>query len=159
WSGGSPGLRGSERRREVVRGEVQAVLQVEAVRRVALHTRVEVQLLAALPPRLRQEPVEELLAVAAEAHAGGGDEVVHVEESAPRQALADAKTGHRPDGSLLLEDGQSIAVVPLLTLDPRDELVLAQMRAQVGHQREAAEDVVARLEDANIAHLHLGEAA
>ena len=129
----------------MVGSDVQPVLQVEPVRFVALHTGVEVELFATLPSRLRKQPVEELLTVATKPHAPRCYEVIHVEEPAPRQALGDAESGHGSDGPVLLEDGQPIAVLPLLSADTRDEFVFTKVRAQVVHQREAAENVVGRL--------------
>ena len=77
----------------MVRNDVHPVPQVEAVRAEALDTGVEMKLVTALRPGLRDQPVEQHSAVSARALVFGGDEIVHVKHFAPRQEFSDAEAG------------------------------------------------------------------
>ena len=99
--------------------------------------RVEVQLAAALAARLRLDLAHYGVRVAPPAQRAAGDEVVDVEEAAPREALADAETRDR--GGLLvarLELRDESVARRTLGLDAVDE---RRRRAEVWAELERAE--------------------
>ena len=63
-------------------GDLHPLTQVKTVRAIAPHTRIKLQLRAALHPRVRHQPVEKLPAVALGPVFLAGRQIVYVEEPA-----------------------------------------------------------------------------
>src|SRR6516225_7023361 len=80
---------------KMMRGNIHALVQVQAMGVVAMHARIEVELRAAQPPRFFGYPLHEQRAVTALAISRAGAEIIDVEVIAPGQAVGRAKPGKR----------------------------------------------------------------
>src|SRR3954466_1218527 len=101
---------------------------------VGADARIEMQLIAVEPPRLRDEPVHEPSGVTAAAISRAGRDVVHVDDPAPREEVRDPEAADR--GRVLIS-----------RLEARDEPVsLASLR------RDAVDERLTRLELAKLGH-------
>jgi hypothetical protein len=119
-------------------------VQVQAVGVGALRCdgRVEVELVAAEPPGLVHEPVEDQAGVSASARALDRRQVVEVEVVLPRQAVPSAEPADRPRllDALVEHAHEAIALRSEHLVDVTGELALAgQVRAQraEGLERES----------------------
>ena len=88
---------------------------------VPLRTRVQVNLLASVPLRLANEPIEHQFAIALRARAFVGHEVVHVEVLAAVEVVLDPEPRHTPHLALVHDRGEP---VPSLS-HPSDPLDVA----------------------------------
>src|SRR5262245_6317947 len=107
----------------------------------SLNARVELERLAALFPRAFDEPLDQLLAVALRPLAFVGHQVVDIEHPAREQVLDDPESSQRSDGAVVLEQREPIASL-FLNPDASDELLLAQVLAQLVHHWKAGGDLV-----------------
>ena len=135
----------------MMRGYDHPLPQVEAMRIESLHAGVEMELRAAGGARAGHEPVEEQFAMSLRPIGRGGDEIVHVEDFSPGKKFRNAEAG---DGlhAGIVHEGELEAAFALLAADALDELRLDEMRAQLGHDRETAEDLGIRFGELNVGH-------
>lgn len=146
-SGQKNGLRGelgsewvewSEPEPEVVANDVHALPQVKTVGVEALHAGVELEFGAAGGAGVGDEPGEKRGAVAAGTVGGAGDEVVHVEEAAGDEILADAEAGDGADQAVFLQ-GDELVAAGALALDAGQEVGgVGQVRAEFAHDGQTA---------------------
>jgi hypothetical protein len=119
------------------------VFKVKAMRPGPLSPRIEVEFIAALAARKIDEPSQHLAAETAPARRLARDQVIDVEEFAPREAFEDAETGAADALTLILEIGKAIAR-PLLPLDAGQECLGGEVRAKLDKGREAGRDLRVR---------------
>ena len=128
----------------MMRYDVEPVLEIEAVRLEALYAGIKVELLTTLLTCPRNEPLNQLVALALPPRPRCGDQVVHIEILPPSQGFCDPKPGNRADRAASFEKSKLVAGLRLLSADPADETVLRQMRAQLRHHAEATLDLLVR---------------
>src|SRR3954468_18768263 len=95
-----------EREREVMRSDLHALVQIEAVRIEALHAGIERERFAIFAPRFLDEPVEQLAAVALRAIGLARDEIIDVERPPRKKQLEYAIAGHSTDLVIALQETQ-----------------------------------------------------
>ena len=122
-------------------GEKHALPLVKGVRAGSLHAGIQVQLAAGGFAREFVEPGKQRAAMAVPLPIGAGNEIVHVKEFAAREMFAEAKTGHRHDLAVRLEEYEVVAVA-LLTADNADEGPRPEMRPQFTKHGKAAANVL-----------------
>lgn len=125
----------------MVGGDVHAVAQVETVGGEALDAGVEVELVAVEAFCFRDQPREQLFAMALGAEGGVGDEIVDVEKVAPGEILEQAKSGHRDGTAFVLEKCEAITGLHLLA-NAGQEIFGAEMGSQLRHDGETRADLL-----------------
>lgn len=125
---------------EMVRGDVHAAIQIEAVRGEALDVRIKGKIFAPLFLRMLDEPIEKRGAEPARAVGIVGDEIVDVESAAGEKEIQDAKAGDGTDRPVELEIGELVAFLLLLE-NARGEIYRLDVRAQFAHDGGATADL------------------
>ena len=105
---------------EMERFNQKAVFEVKTMRCGALSPGIEVEFIAALAACQIDKPSQHLAAKAATARRLSRDQVIDVEDLAPRERFEDAKASAADAFTLILEIGEAIARL-LLPLDPSQE--------------------------------------
>lgn len=101
--------------------------------------------------RAGDKPVKKFPAVFPGARFLPGDEIVDVQKFSVDEELDDAKPGHRLDFARFLEKYELIALL-LLASNARGEFVLFEVRAELGHDREATFNLGSGFGDGNSGH-------
>jgi hypothetical protein len=96
------------------------VFVVKAMRPGPLGPRIEVEFIAPLAPGQIDEPSQHLAPKTATARRLSRDQVIDVEDLAPRERFEDAEAGAADALAVILEIGEAIARL-LLPLDPSQE--------------------------------------
>ena len=122
---------------EVVGGDPQALVEVEAVGLLAVRAdaRIEVELAAAEPACLGQQPIHQGPGMALAAKAGSGGEVVDVERVAPGQEMLGPEAGGGDRLRIPIGEGgdQPVALGPLEVVDAGHEV---RLRTDLGPKLE-----------------------
>ena len=128
---------------EVMRADAHPALQVEAVCIEAVDARVQVELPAALPSGLLDEPLHQGAGASALAGRLPGHEVVDVHEMAPGQVVSYTEACGARRLLLAIEEAADQAIaVGLLRPHARDEFVPLHVRSELGHRLEGEPDLV-----------------
>ncbi len=93
----------------MMRGDIHAAFQIEAVGRESLHAGIEGQVLASLLSGMLDQPIEKRGAESARAIGIVRDEIVDVKSATGEEEIEDAKTRHRTDYAIQLEESQLIS--------------------------------------------------
>lgn len=91
---------------EVMAGDVHPLVKVETMRPEALHTGIEVKLVAAVLFCLLDEPVEQGAAEPAAVIVAFRHQIIHIKDVAPCEVLHEAITGHRSNDAFAFEEGE-----------------------------------------------------
>ena len=118
----------------------KTVFEVKTVRQSALGPGIKVEFVAALAAREIDEPSQHFTAETAAARRLARDQVIDVEESAPREAFEDAETGAADALTFVLEIRKAISGL-LLSLDASQECLRGEVRAKLDEGREAGRDL------------------
>jgi hypothetical protein len=126
---------------EMVRGDIHAAIEVEAVGGKTLHAGIEGKVFAALFLRVFEQPIEKRGTESARAVGIVRDEVVDVEGAAGKKEIEDAKPSDGTDGAIQLEIGQPVSLFLLLE-NARGKIDRFDMRSQFAHDRRTASDML-----------------
>ena len=132
----------------MVRGDIHAAIQIEAVGGESLHAGIEGEVLAALFLRMLDEPIEKRGAKSARAVGIVRDEIVDVKGAAGEKEIQDAKARHGADDPVQLEKGKLISLL-LLVQHPRGEIDGLDVGTQFPHDGRAAADLLGRVGEAD----------
>jgi hypothetical protein len=125
----------------MVRSDIHAAIEIEAVGGKALDAGIEGEVLAALLLRVFDQPIEKRGAEAARAVGIVRNQIVDVEGAAGKQEIEDAKTRDGTDGTIQFEIGKLVSLF-LLPEDVRGEIDRFDMGAQFAHDRRTAADLL-----------------
>jgi hypothetical protein len=120
--------------------DVHPVREIKPVRAESLHTRIQMKLIASAIAGQFSEPAEKLFAITPRSGLFRREEIVHVQDFSPRETFRDAKTGHGPDRTAVLEKYQFVSAL-LLSLHARDEILFLNMRPELNHHGVTAENI------------------
>jgi len=133
---------------KVMRSDIQAPVQVKAVRSESLHTGIEGEVLASLLLRMFDEPIEKRGAKSARAVGIVRDEIVDVKSAAGEKEIQNAKARHGADDTVQLEKRKLVPFL-LLVQDLRREIDGLDVGTQFTHDRAAAGDLLGRFREAD----------
>jgi len=125
----------------MVRSDIHAAIEIEAVRGEALHAGIEGEVFAAIFLRVLDQPIEKRGAESARAVGVVRDQVIDVESPAGKQEIENAKARDGTDGPIQLEIGKLVSLFLLLE-NARGEIDRFDMRAQFAHDRTTESDLL-----------------
>src|SRR4051812_44549438 len=128
--------------------------KIKPVRVEPLHTGIKLKMVAAMFPRLINEPIEKLSAKTRGTIGSPGHEIIDVHELAGEQRFQISAAGNRADFAIGLDERDEITVA-LLTLHLIDEfLFVFKVTSQFAHHRETPPDILFRFRDTNVCGVH-----
>jgi hypothetical protein len=137
---------------QMVAIQLQAFVQIQAMRGVALIPAVQMQLIASLGPALSNQPIQEKSPVSRSAFSRKGNQVVHVQDAPPGHEFQNPKP-RGAYGQVAFQDVRQSIPLPLLPAHLGDKTRLCQMRAQTFHWRKTRRDFRVRTCEKDF-HLH-----
>ena len=124
----------------MIRSDVHPLAKIKTVGIEALHAGIELEIVATLRTRLRDQPREQRPAVTARSLRGVGHEIVDVQIFSREKFVLIAVTRDGSHDSCILH-AREVKVFALHLPDARDKIGGGKMRPQLLHHGKAARDV------------------